>query len=148
MPPVKLNVADNPPDPEEVYPGKFSRNNPVGSLKDREEFLLQKTREWFLFVKENPKYKNMYLSDKTKVLMGYLEKFKVQSKKLKKVRYAEAHNFLIQIESEIEEQDESVHQSEGGNVLSTKGPGAEASGSNVDSPIASQGDSTSDEYCR
>ena len=78
MPPVKLTVADNPPDPEEVYPGKFSRNNPVGSVKDREEFLRQKTREWFLFVKENPKYKNMYPSDKTKVLMGYLEKFKVQ----------------------------------------------------------------------
>ena len=44
MPPVKLSVADNPPDPEEVYPGKFSRNNPVGSVKDREEFLLQKRK--------------------------------------------------------------------------------------------------------
>ena len=146
MPPVKLSVADNPPDPEEVYPGKFSRNNPVGSVKDREEFLPQKTREWFQFVKENPKYKNMYLSDKTKVLMGYLEKFKVQSKKLKKVRYVEARNFLIQIESEIEEQDKKIDQSEGGNTLSNEGHGIEASGSNKDSPITSQGDITGDEW--
>ena len=94
-----LNVTDNPPDPTEVYPGRFSRNNPGGSLKNREEFILQKAQEWYSYVKDNPKYDISWRSNNVATLRKYLVKFKVYSAKSKKLNHAACSKLLEMVES-------------------------------------------------
>ena len=94
-----LSVTDNPPDPTEIYPGLFSRNNPGGSLKNRDEFILQKTREWYSYVKDNPKYSISWRSDNVAALRKYLMKFKVYSTKSKKLNNAACSKLLELVES-------------------------------------------------
>ena len=95
----KLVVGDNPPDPLNVYPGKFSRNNPSGTLLSREQYLYEEAKKWVSFMKENPKYKSTWRTDKAKVLLSHLLKLKVSDGKGKKLCYPECVKILEQAEA-------------------------------------------------
>ena len=67
-----LKVANNPPEPAPPYPGKWSRNNKSGIMLSMDEFLEEKASEWYNFVKVQSNYKNMFMTNKARLLLSHL----------------------------------------------------------------------------
>ena len=74
---VKLTEADNPPEKAPKYPGRWSRNNKSGLTISREEYLQQKTDEWFEYVQEKPAYNFTSMAHKSLYILLRLSFFKI-----------------------------------------------------------------------
>ena len=90
-----------------AYPGKFGRNNPGGTSLTREKYKKKAVQDWVASFKDNEKYENTYLADKTKFLVWHLRSLKVN--------YKEAYKLLVETETEKKNDDSEEEDNRGGN---------------------------------
>ena len=104
---VKLTGADNPPEKAPKYPGRWSRNNKSGLAISREEYLQQKTDEWFEYVKENPAYRLTAMAHKALSLYSHL-RLSFSKRKRSKVDQDECRMFLENTEARKMNKEEAL----------------------------------------
>ena len=95
----RLSVSDNPMEPAPAYKGKWTRNNKEGETLERDEYLLEMTRQWHSHVSINPLYDKTYLHDKARVLRNHLRLNSTQCSVWGLLTDAKCKELIVKVES-------------------------------------------------
>ena len=74
----EISQVDCPSTVASQYPGKFSKDNPNGSVLNKHEFIESAVRDWVKHFDESDKYENTTMAHKVMYLEHHLCKFKTR----------------------------------------------------------------------
>ena len=109
---VKLTKADSPAEKAPKYPGRWSRNNKNGSEITKEEYLQQKTDEWYEHVRKKPAYSSTAMGNKALSLYVHLRE-SYSNRKRSKIDQDECRRLLENTEAKVRKMEETEETEEG-----------------------------------
>ena len=92
-----ITRADCPSKIADPYPGKWSKNNPAGSLLTRKEYVEKQVQDWIEHFKDSEQYQHELVTSKVRYFMQHLKVFNMTYKAVLKL--------LVELESRLKETD-------------------------------------------